>query len=241
MKKIALWAIPRAVGTAFERAFVERDDTVVAHELFMPCHYYSAARASTRYDGIVDPAPEYEYQNVKRSVERLPAKPVLFLKEIAFHMRGIVQVDFWSSFTHTFIVRDPRVSIPSLYQLMPDFSFDETGFPAIKEMFELATGTYRQPPIVVNGDAFRRNPSETLRAYCELVGIPFDDTTTWKTGKVLPEWEQWPDWHREALTSSGIFEPPAQRPSDDLPVHVKDMMAAALPYYTAVNRHAISV
>jgi hypothetical protein len=239
MKRIALWAIPRAVGTAFERVFVERDDTLVAHEFFMPCHYYSSARASTRYDGIIEPAPEYDYQHVKRSVEQLTGKPILFLKEIGFHMKGIIDVDFWSSFTHTFIIRDPRVSIPSLYKLMPDASFEETGFAGIKEIFDLATRTYCQVPIVVNGERFRRNPIGTLRTYCEYVGIPFADTTTWKRRKVLPEWQMWEDWHEEALASSRVFEPPTREQPAELPARVTEMIEAALPYYTAINRYAI--
>lgn len=241
MKRIALWAIPRAVGTAFERVFLERDDTVVAHEFFMPCHYYGSDRVSARYDGVIDPAPEYEYAHVKREVEQLTGKPILFLKEIAYHMRGIVDPDFWSTFTHTFIIRDPRVSIPSLYPLMPDMSFEETGFEGIKEMFDLATLKYGQPPIVVNGDEFRRRPRETLREYCRLAGIPFDDTTTWRSGRVLPEWRRWESWHEEALTSSGVFEPPARREPVEVPEHVEEMVAAAMPYYTEINRHAIAV
>jgi hypothetical protein len=241
MKKIALWAIPRAVGTAFERVFLERDDTTVAHELFMPCHYYSQARVSSRYDGVVDPEPEHEYEAVEQKLEQLASTPILFLKEIAFHMEGIVDPDYWAGFTHTFIIRDPAVSIPSLYKLMPDASFEETGFGGIAAMFELATRTFRREPIVVNGDEFRRNPSATLKSYCELADIPFDDTTTWKTGKVLPEWQQWRSWHQEALNSSGINEPPAKPAEPDLPEHVVDMIEKARPYYEEINRHAIDV
>ncbi|MEV4098528.1 hypothetical protein [Streptosporangium saharense] len=240
MKKVALWAIPRAVGSAFERVFFEREDTTVAHELFMPCHYYSESRVNSRYDGIVEPAPENEYEYVKKSIGQLPERPILFLKEIAFHMKGIVEVDFWSGFTHTFIIRDPRVSIPSLHRLMPDASFEETGFLGIKEMFDMATEVYGQPPVVVNGDEFRRNPKETLRVYCELVGVPFHDTTEWTEGKVLPEWQRWEGWHDEVLTSSRVFAPPV-REQAELPRHVEQMIEDALPYYLEINRHAISV
>ncbi|GII66930.1 hypothetical protein Skr01_70150 [Sphaerisporangium krabiense] len=241
MKKIALWAIPRAVGTAFERVFLERDDTTVAHEIFMPAHYYSSHRASPRYDGTVAPKPEYEYEHIKRSIGRMTGRPILFLKEIAFHMRGVFEADFWADFTHTFIIRDPRVSIPSLYKLMPDATSEETGFACVKDIFDLVRDKYGTTPIVVNGDTFRRHPKETLESYCRLAGIPFQDTTTWRTGKVIPEWKQWEEWHAEALKSSGIFKPPPEPRSVDLPAHVEKMIADALPHYAEMNRYSITV
>lgn len=239
MKRIALWAIPRAVGTAFERAFLERDDTLVAHEVFMPCHYYSRNRVSTRYDGVVEPAPEYEYQSISQALMRLQGKPILFVKEIAFHMRGIIDAEFWSSFTHTFIIRDPQISIPSLHKLIPDASFDETGFVVIKQLFDLATKTYGQVPVVVNGEEFRRNPEPILRKYCELVDIPFRDTTIWEGRRVLPEWQAWPEWHKEALASSEVFAPPTMVERMELPARINDMIKTAGPYFEAINRFAI--
>lgn len=239
--RIVLWAVPRAVGTAFERVFVERNDTFVAHEVFMPCHYYSASRASSRYDGEVEARPEFDYRNIREKLDRSDTQPVLFVKEIAFHMQGIEDDDYWSTFRHTFILRDPRVSVPSLYKLMPDLTFDEAGFAAMSRWFRLATERFGQQPVVVNGDKFRTQPAAVLKAFCGQVAIPFQDTTTFTTTRSIPEWSRWRTWHEEALTSTHIFQPPLRSSDIDLPDHVEDIIERSMPYYDELNRHAIDV
>lgn len=239
--QLALWAVPRAVGTAFERVFVEREDTSVVHEAFMPCYYYSKDRVSSRYDSEVDPRPEFDYTSVKDKLDRSHQSPILFVKEIAFHMSGINDPDFWSKFQHTFILRDPRVSVPSLYNLMPDLTLEEAGFPAISRLFQVATERFKQPPVVVNGDSFRSAPTDVLGVYCELVGIPFLDTTTWSTSKLVPEWSKWRSWHEEALTSTHIFQPPPRPLRTDFPERIQEIIEQSMPYYNELNQYAIRV
>jgi hypothetical protein len=47
-KPIALWAVPRSISTAFERVFVEREDSEVFHEPFSASYYHGEGRISDR-------------------------------------------------------------------------------------------------------------------------------------------------------------------------------------------------
>ena len=38
--RLALWAVPRSVSTAFERVFIDRDDALVLHEPFSHAYYH---------------------------------------------------------------------------------------------------------------------------------------------------------------------------------------------------------
>ena len=49
-KPVVLWSHPRSVSTAFERAFIQRDDVQCFHEPFGEPFYYGPNRMSNRYD-----------------------------------------------------------------------------------------------------------------------------------------------------------------------------------------------
>ena len=53
--RVALWAVPRSVSTAFERVFIERDDAEVLHEPFSQACYHGPDRRSGRFDDAVIP------------------------------------------------------------------------------------------------------------------------------------------------------------------------------------------
>ena len=46
--RIIIWTCPRCISTAFERAFIERDDCYVLHEPFGIPFYYGKEAKTTR-------------------------------------------------------------------------------------------------------------------------------------------------------------------------------------------------
>src|SRR5215213_3300262 len=108
-KPIALWAVPRSISTAFERVFVERDDFEVLHEPFSASYYYSQDRLSDRYSDV-EPEAEYNYENVLQDVLK-PRQRRVFLKDMAYHARGLLSPEVTSKFVNTFIVRDQKYDI----------------------------------------------------------------------------------------------------------------------------------
>src|SRR5215211_1818271 len=201
-KPIALWAVPRSLSTAFERVFVERDDLEVLHEPFSASYYYGEDRLSDRYSDV-EPEAQYNYENVLRGVLEPRGKRV-FLKDMAYHARGLMGSRFASNFVNTFIIRDPKYVLSSLYKMWPDFTFEETGYEQIYNLFRYATEVNREDVVVVDAMSFSENPAGILDAYCEHLGVPFDrNSLSWEAREV-EEWEMWDGWHDQAQRSTGI-------------------------------------
>ncbi len=234
-KPIALWAVPRSLSTAFERVFVERDDLEVLHEPFSAAYYYGPARLSERYADEA-PKPENSYESVLAEVFR-PREKRLFLKDMPYQVKGVISREFIRRFTNTFIIRDPKYVLSSLYKMWPDFTLEETGFEQIYWAFKYAEEA-GQDPVVVDAMTFSEDPVGILSVYCERVGVPFrPDALSWEPGEV-EKWKSWEGWHEAAQLSTGIKR--AERRDPELPDEVQGAYEECLPYYYALAAHTIS-
>jgi hypothetical protein len=234
-KPIALWAVPRSLSTAFERVFVERDDLEVLHEPFSASYYYGEDRLSNRYSDV-KPEPQHNYQNVLAEVLKARQKRV-FLKDMAYQAKGVMGPQFISNFVNTFIVRDPKYVLSSLYKMWPDFTLEETGYEELYWAFRYATEA-GQDPVVVDAMTFSENPVSISSAYCERVGIPFRaNSLSWEAGEV-EEWKDWEEWHEAAQQSTGIER--AERRDPTLPEELQEAYEHCLPYYYTLAAHTIS-
>lgn len=236
-KPIALWAVPRSISTAFERVFVERDDFEVFHEPFSASYYHSNDRLSDRY-ADEEPKPENDYDRVLAEILE-PRDRRVFIKDMAYQAKGLMDrmgPEFVSLFTNTFIVRDPKYVLASLYKMWPDFTFEEAGYEELYRLFRMAVEE-GEDPVVVDAMIFSENPVEVLSTYCERLDVPFRaDSLSWERGEV-PEWESWDGWHEEAQKSTGIK--PAERRDPALPKELEEIYERCLPAYYQLAAHAI--
>ena len=234
-RPIALWAVPRSLSTAFERVFVERDDLEVLHEPFSAAYYYGPDRLSERYADEA-PKPENSYESVLAEVFR-PRVRRLFLKDMPYQAKGVMSREFIRRFTNTFIIRDPKYVLSSLYKMWPDFTLEETGFEQIYWAFRYAEEA-GQDPVVVDAMTFSEHPVGILSVYCERVGVPFrPDALSWEPGEV-EKWKSWEGWHEAAQQSTGIER--AERRDPELPGELQEAYEECLPYYYALAAHTIS-
>src|SRR5918997_1546360 len=234
-KPIALWAVPRSLSTAFERVFVERDDLEVLHEPFSASYYYGEDRLSDRYSDF-EPDAAHNYERVLAEVLR-PRDKRVFLKDMAYQAKGVMGPEFIANFVNTFIVRDPKYVLSSLYKMWPDFTLEETGFEQIYWAFKYAEAA-GQDPVVVDAMTFSEDPVGMLSVYCERVGIPFrPEALSWEPGEV-EKWKSWEGWHEAAQQSTGIER--AERRDPELPGEVQEAYEECLPYYYALAAHTIS-
>ena len=81
-KTILLWSPPRCVSTAFEKTFSQRSDTVVVHEPFTDCYYFSRGRKSSFY-GDCEELLDYDGNQAIQKIQ-LNSAPIIFCKELAF-------------------------------------------------------------------------------------------------------------------------------------------------------------
>jgi hypothetical protein len=234
-KPIALWAVPRSISTAFERVFVERDDFEVFHEPFSASYYHGEDRLSDRYSEV-EPSAEHNYERV---LERIlePREKRVFVKDMAYYVKGLMGSRFASRFANTFIIRDPKYVIASLYKMWPDFTLEETGFEQIYNLFRYATEVNREDVVVVDAMTFSENPAGILAAYCEHLSVPFDPVSlSWEPREVR-RWDSWDGWHNDAQQSTGIKR--AERKDPTLPEKLQEAYEYCRPYYYTLAAHAI--
>jgi len=233
-KPVALWAVPRSISTAFERVFVERDDFEVLHEPFSASYYYGEDRLSGRF-ADAEPKAEYSYERVLEDVFR-PREQRVFLKDMAYYVKNLLSPEFASRFVNTFIVRDPKYVLVSLYKMWPDLTMEETGYEDLYRLFRYATDA-GEDVAVVDAMTFSENPAGVLAAYCEHLEVPFrSGSLTWESGDVS-KWDSWEGWHEDAESSTGIE--PAERRDPELPKELEAVYEQCLPYYYELAAHAI--
>ena len=234
-RPIALWAVPRSISTAFERVFVERDDFEVLHEPFSDAYYYGPDRLSDRF-ADAEPKPECSFEKVLQNVLE-PREKRVFVKDMAYQAKGVLNPEFASRFVNTFIVRDPKYVLVSLYKMWPDFTFEETGYEDLYRLFRYATEGGGEDVAVVDAMTFSENPASVLAAYCEHLEIPFrSGSLSWESRDV-EHWDSWEGWHDAAEQSTGIK--PATRRDPELPEELEEVYERCLPYYYELAAHAI--
>ncbi len=235
-KPIALWAVPRSLSTAFERVFFERGDFEVFHEPFSASYYYSTERRSNRF-ADEELKEEYRYEKVLAEI-LAPGKKPVFFKDMAYHVVGLMSPEFVARFHNTFIVREPRYVLMSLYKMWPDFTFEEAGYEELYRLFGYVLEK-DQEPVVVDAFDLSENPEEIVVAYCEKLGIPFvPEALSWKPREV-PEWKMWEDWHEDAQKSTGINK--INHEELTLPEELEEVYQRCLPYYEALHAQRLRV
>ncbi len=234
-KPVALWSVPRSISTAFERVFVERDDFEVLHEPFSASYYYGEDRLSDRYSEV-EPEAGNSCEEVLADVLG-PRERRVFLKDMAYHAKGLISSRFVASFANTFIIRDPKYVIASLHKMWPDFTLEETGFEQIYNLFRYATEVNGEDVVVVDAMTFSENPAGVLSAYCDHLGVTFDPgSLSWESREVR-RWDNWDGWHEAAQQSTGIKR--AERKDPPLPEKAQEAYEYCLPYYYKLAAHAI--
>jgi Sulfotransferase domain len=195
---LALWSAPRSRSTAFARMMAERDDRVVVHEPFSQVVDFGESTVGDRV--------AHSEQDVLAALREAAArKPVFFKDTTDFHYPALLaDREFLAAATHTFIIRHPAEAIASHHALNPKLGRDEIGFAWLHEIFEAVREATGSTPVVIDSDDLLDRPAETVKAYCEAVGIPFiPDALNWQPG-MRSEWQATSRWHESTSRTSGF-------------------------------------
>lgn len=222
----ALWAVPRSASTAFERMMIERGDHAVLDEPFSAAFYHGPERRSPRYP---ETEPDATVAAITAEVEALAATGPVFVKDMAYHP-GPALDGLLGPWSNTFLIRDPRWSIPSMARIWPDLTEEEAGFTALAGAVRTlrAAGT---DPVVIDSHDLCRAPEAVVGAWCDAMGLAADpDALTWEAG-MRPEWERWRDWYGATSRSSGFAPPPTGAPPEPQDARLAAMVEHTLPLY----------
>ncbi|KAB8077254.1 P-loop containing nucleoside triphosphate hydrolase protein [Aspergillus leporis] len=266
-KPIFLVTHPRAISTAFERAFLTRDnDIACVHEPFSDAYHWGPEKLSERYENVEKLRAENGFQDYtyhaalglvngsKQSGKRVFVKdmakclmplpgddpriaPSLHKEQRAINGMDSLQKntaipnptvfppDILSGFHYTFLIRNPRQSIPSLYQcsIPPKshitgwngFKATDAGYAELRILFDylvqlkiIGPGTGNDI-CIVDAEDLLADPEGIVEKYCRSVGIPYDPKSLhWGAEKDQQRahdiFKNWVPFHDAALKSTSL-------------------------------------
>lgn len=199
-------------------------NTCLMSEPFGQSYYFGLERQSRRYESQkVDPSGSYEaVAKVILQQSTSDNFDLVFIKDMAYYTKGRLKMlqDFFPGAKHSFLIRDPEKSIPSLYRISENpeirssgwdyFEPNEAGFKELYELYEFVKENLDPNPVIVNADDLLESPKQIMKAYCDGVDIRYEDhMTSWKAGEVPLAWQDgWAQaWRQGAINSSGFIKP----------------------------------
>lgn len=230
---IAMWAHSRSASTAFLRMMIERGDVTVVHEPFL---------ALTEEGTVTLPGGR-----VARSAKELLAllaemgreRPVFVKEVLDYEYRHLLDhPEELAPFTHTFMIRDPRRTIPSHYAAKPTVTSPEIGYERLWELYALVSAGGR-PPLVLRAERLLADPAAVVEGFCAYAGLPYlPEALRWDAGD-RPEWRRHRAWHLDAIGSEGFHDRRNAYPDtvDNNPV-LRSFYDHHLPFYERLLQHA---
>ena len=243
--QVFLWTAPRCVSTAFERSIRELNDVKVLHEPLDAAFYRGPERISKELP-LVETATFDSARSLM--VKDYEGYEAVFCKSLCYQTRGQYEnyiQDKFAKFKHTFLIRNPKKAIPSLYKACSESGYncnDEElhGFSAMHELYSLVQQRRHPSPVVIDADDLLSDPEKIMRKYCIATGLPFKESMLTWTPRSFPEWEfdtTFRIWHGTVIESSGFIPRTvsSSRPSvDGLPAKIQAAVKEAIPHYEAM-------
>lgn len=234
---LALWSLPRSRSTAFFLMMAERGDFLALHEPFSNLAEFGTVTISG--------TPLRSGAEVLAAIRRAALDQPVFFKDTTDERFPALLADrefLRSDARHTFLIRHPRETIASYYQLNPQVRRHQIGVAALHEIFVAVRDLTGHEPVVIDAADLVKAPMALVRAYCDAVSIPFSPAALrWQPGQ-RPQWQPTRRWHERASQSSG-FEATVPAPGPDVDSHpvLSGYLRYHLPFYEELRRHRIRV
>ncbi len=232
--RISLWSCPRTVSTALLRSWVQRPDTTGVDEPFY-AWYLSVTGLDHAMRDEVLAAQATDWRRVVEEVLLGPCPtPVQFVKHMAHHLVGDMDLSFASCTRNVFLIREPRELLPSLRKGLGRVPrLEETGYPRQAELFQ-GLREEGEEPLVLDSRDLLQEPEGLLRALTGALGLDFDPAMLrWEPGR-HPCYGVWaPHWYVNVERSTG-FQP--WRPKQEsFPPELESLREAAEPLYRSLH------
>lgn len=236
---IALWAVPRSTSTAFEWMMRQRGDLDCLHEPFGEAWYQGEEPFWPRWKEGDKTTSGLTLESVWDDIRGRAERGPVFIKDFPHYINHMWDPEFLSHFRHAFLIRDPALTITSMYAKWPDFDAGETGFPEQRALFDLLTALHGAPPPVIDSNDLLENPERTVKAFCEAVGIPFiEEALTWTPGTDVSNYSWWDggSFHENLKNSTGLR--PQKRKyveMSEAPPRVRQVHRRMKPHYDRLH------
>jgi len=264
-KKVILWSTPRCLTNVFFRSIMTLKKTKCFKEAFCGPYYFGPNRCSDLYPRLQDfefnmeglSTKDLTYKTIMNLlIAEYPDVNVVFTKEFAYCVPESMYQDFisgkFANFTHTFLIRDPERALYSNYRAFLKCHSQRDyldppngGFYELYKLYNFIKEKTGATPAMVDALDLQTHPDETMKAYCEAVGIPFDpNMTSWELGPVICYYKIWVEnWNSEINQSTGFIKikPEDQKPVPlhELPSEVVKCIEDSRVYYMEMRKDCI--
>ena len=153
---------------------MEIEHSKIFHEPFSKPYHFGPERKSPRYlSQPVDHAVSYDAMKSLLTKE-YDGLDLIFSKDMAYAIEDCFDIlcdKEFSDWQHTFLMRNPRKTVPSLYRASVNKtltgweSFDphEAGFKQLQDLFDFVKENFDERPVVVDADDLMADPESTMK------------------------------------------------------------------------------
>ena len=155
---------------------MEIPNSKVFHEPYANPYYYGPERQSPRYlSQDIDTSASYGDTNLLLTKQCDQNLNLIFCKDMAYaienHFEMLVNDNGLREYQHTFLMRDPRKTIPSLYKASTNkqqpgwekFYPYEAGFKQLQELFDFVKANLDASPVVIDANDILADPEATIK------------------------------------------------------------------------------
>ena len=242
-KIVALWAVPRSTSTAFEWMMRQRGDIACLHEPFGEAWYQGETPLWPRLTDQSVRTPGLTLESVWKSMLAQAKEGPVFSKDFPLYIDHMWDDEMLSYFTHSFLIRNPAMTITSMYDKWPDFHEKEVGFAEQRALFERILDKTGTPPPVIDSDDLLENPAEIVEKWCEAVGLPFiESALSWEPGaRDEVSWWDGGSFHANLRNSDGLKPQPRKSyiKIEEAPLRVQEVYERVMPHYEFMYQHRI--
>lgn len=226
-----LWCIPRSVSTAFEKMMSCSNQFRVMGEPFIDLY----KRSLLSPDELLTETKAFD-KTCEALLAQSQAEPV-FVKDMAYHAYPFITERFIQSVNNTFLIRDPRLSIPSLFRMRADFAEEETGFEGQYKLFQKISEVTGEAPYVLDGELLKKSSDFIVSDYFRYIGQEMpSDILSWPSGS-RDDWIGRESWHLEAIDSQGFDSASKGINLDGLPNKVLESIDRNMFFYRQMYKH----
>ncbi|XP_072014873.1 uncharacterized protein [Amphiura filiformis] len=216
-------------------------------------------------------AADKSYSWIKHQLEDVPPdnKKIVFCKDLSWGIDGMYEY-IPDGFRHSFLIRHPYKVFDSWERMINRPIEDESKRMKVSEMPEYLTPSglfykeqydlfqhvkeqYEPNPVIIDTDDLLADPGRVLKAYCQVVGIPYtDDLLQWKPGRECMD-QQWmvskeqimaqnfANFHMESFTSTCFRKPTKVPDRDEVSEDVRHCSDVCMEYYKEMYANKLQI
>lgn len=171
------------------------------------------------------------FQQIFHSLVNQSKTQSVFVKDMAYHAEPFISDSLIRAATHTFLIRDPRLSIPSLYKMRPEFTDDQPGFEGQYKLFQRVVEVTGVKPYVIEAESLKTKAEEIVPDYFRWIKheLP-DDVLNWPQGS-RDDWKGRESWHEEAINSRGFKNNEKRNDYSGMAAKVVNSIQKNTPFY----------